>query len=355
MLFRSLFLSHLKLLFLILVVGITIYLFSEFFEKADTFVAADTNLKTILLYFLYKTPAILSTILPAVFFLATLILLCLMAKASELIALHAGGVSLFLILRYLLYISVFWAIIQLLLSQFVGAVVAEKAEELWNVEVRKTEPVDPSLENVWLTSSNWIVNIKVLYQSGEGRNITAYSLSDDGKSIKEIFISPSLQIENSNWILSSGTKNIPDQFEVSSFSSYVLPFKRDHELLFLTRPTASLQDLPLLHLKNAIDELVETGSNVEALQTALQMKISYAASLIALTFVAFALLSWKENVYICVAAGMMIAFLFYVSTMIGETLGQTGSISPFFAAWSPHIIVVSLSLLRLFSARYTRN
>ncbi len=351
MLFRTIFSNHSKINLLILLLGLTIYILVELFERMDTFVEVGTTFSIVIQYFILRIPGIISTILPAVYFLATIILLCTMAKNRELVALQAGGVSPYLLLRYLVVISCFWAVLQLLLSQFIGVAAMQKSEELWDVEIKKYELAELPINNVWFTDDNWMVNVETLYRSGKGSSLSAYHLSEDGQDVLEIFTATSVEVKNGSWILENGMKNNPNNFEVSNFSTYTLPFNRDHTLLFLTATSVKPQNLPIQHLQQAIDELVDAGSNVEALQTAFHVKIAYAASVIALTFVAFALLTWQSNVYISVACGMLIAFLFYVSTMIGETLGETGSVAPLVAAWSPHFILVFFSSIQLLKAK----
>ncbi len=355
MLFKTLFSSHTKISSLILIIGLIIYILSELFEKIDTFIEVGTSFQTILLYFVYLTPNILSVILPAVCFLASIILLCLMAKNRELTALQAGGIAPFTLLKHLLIIAIGWAFIQILLSQYIGIASQTKSESIWDFEVRKRPVIDVPISNLWFVDDEWMINVESLYKSGNGKNFTAYHLLNDGKDIVEIISAKQVTVKDGTWHLSNGMRNIPTDFTVEQFDDFTMPFMRDHSLLFLTDNVANPQNLPLQHLSLAIDDLISSGSNVERLQIAFQMKLAYAVSIIVLTFVAFALLTWQENVYICVATGMLIAFLFYVSTMIFETLGQSGSLSPFMAAWTPHLFVIILSSLRIYYSNYRKN
>ncbi len=151
-------------------------------------------------------------------------------------------------------------------------------------------------------------------------------------------------------------QSFPHKFEKSSFDELELPFKRNHSVLFLTEDSStSTEDLPIQYLYYALQELVDSGSNVEGLETAIYAKIAYGASLLVLTFIAFALLSWNENVYICLAVGVLIVFIFYVCVMVGQTLGSSGTVAPLVAAWFPHIIFVILSFYRLFIVNYSNK
>ncbi len=355
MLFRTILSLHFRFFIMITFIGLSLYLLVEIFEKIAVFAGSGAGFINILFYFLYKIPSIVSTLIPIIFFLATIISLCLMAKNKELVALQTGGISLIILLKYMICISLFWACIQLVLSQYIGISMLLKSNEIWSIEIRhRTPPKERVITNTWLTHDEWLLNIERLAERGVGQNIVVYKLNKNGDRVEEILSSSQLSIKDEVWTLANGIQNFPNTFEVKAFSSYTLPFERDYKNLFVAEATKDLQNLPIQELYEAIQELKYAGSNVEALETTFQAKIAYSASLIALTFVAFALLTWKESVYICTFLGVFIAFLFYVSIMITETLGKTGQISPYAAAWGQHIFVILASCWRLYSSQNSK-
>ncbi len=358
MLFKTNFLSHFRLLSIVLVFGLSIYILSDLFEKLDTFIVAETSFLVVVQYFVFLLPSVVSTILPAVFFLATIILLCFMAKSKELTALNANGISHFVLLRHFFVISVIWGSFLLLFSQVVSYASTQKATEILQAEKDKnkqqTENFVESIDNVWFTDSGWVVNIEKFYQNGTGVNVEAYRLKEGNEDIINIVKANELEVKDGLWTLYEVQINTPDVFIVEELNSYVLPLERGHENLFVINSSANLQDLPILQLNSAIDDLLSSGSNVESLRTVLQMKLAYAFSLISFTFFAFALLSWSENVYICVAVGMVMMFLFYVLTMIMQVLGENGSIPPLAAAWLPHALLIFGASMKLVTSNQAR-
>ena len=90
-----------------------------------------------------------------------------------------------------------------------------------------------------------------------------------------------------------------------------------------------------------------SGSNVESLRTAWHAKIAYAASILVMAFVATAIVSWKDNIYIAVTLALVVTFLYYAVYTLGTTLGQRGLIPPFAGAWSANIIAAAIALWRL--------
>ena len=90
---RYLLRQNLFLMFMVLGVGIGLYLLSDLFDRLDDFLEAGVSAKVAITYFVVKTPLIISQILPAVFLIACILQLCIMARSRELVALQAGGIS----------------------------------------------------------------------------------------------------------------------------------------------------------------------------------------------------------------------------------------------------------------------
>ena len=80
----------------------------------------------------------------------------------------------------------------------------------------------------------------------------------------------------------------------------------------------------LWQLGDAISQLKSSGSNVEALRTAWHAKLAYAASILVMAFVATAIVSWKDNIYIAVTVALLCTFLYFAVYTLGTTLGQRG-------------------------------
>lgn len=91
LLFRYLFLRHARLLFLTLALGGGMFLLTDMVERLDVLLDAGVGVSLMLVYYAARLPGIIAQILPAVFLLASVILLCLMAHSRESTALQAGA------------------------------------------------------------------------------------------------------------------------------------------------------------------------------------------------------------------------------------------------------------------------
>ena len=90
----------------ILFAGTCLYLLTDLFERLENFIDAEVSLGLMATFFAMKIPMIISQILPAVFLLAFVIQLNILDRTKELMALQAGGVSPFVLLRFILLYGV---------------------------------------------------------------------------------------------------------------------------------------------------------------------------------------------------------------------------------------------------------
>ena len=81
--------------------------------------------------------------------------------------------------------------------------------------------------------------------------------------------------------------------------------------------------------------------------TAWHAKLAYAASILVMAFVATAIVSWKDNIYIAVTVALLCTFLYFAVYTLGTTLGQRGILHPFLAAWTANLIALFFAFWRL--------
>jgi lipopolysaccharide export system permease protein len=348
LLFRYLFRNNLLLILPTLAIGTGLYILSDLFDRLDDFLEAGVSFRIAAWYFVAKTPLIVSQILPAVFLLATLAQLCLMSRGRELIALQAGGVSLGRVARALVVCGMAWAVVQLGFSQVLGVSGELEAARIWSEDVRGKTAATATLRNVWFTDGPYVVNLaEVVPAKGEGRNLAAYELSPDGQAISRVIRAATFTADRAGWTLQGVTVFDPSGYLSTSHDILTLPLRQDVQAFLVTARNADPSRLPLWQLGDAIERLSESGSNVEGVRTAWHMKLAYAASLVVMAVVAAAMVTWRDNIYLCIGLALVITFIFYSMFTVGGTLGQKGIVSPPLAAWGADALILGIALARL--------
>ena len=347
LLFRVIISANAMLLLPTLLAGAGIYILTDLFERLDNFIDAQLGAKTVLIYFVYKLPLIISQIMPVVFLLATVIQVCLMMRGREIMALYAGGISPLTILRILFVCGMLWSAVQFGFSQWLGAEGERQSMRIWLEQVRKRNISQTILTDVWFTENSWIVSLGTLKPDNTGNNLQACRLSPDALQVEELLQAQHYAAGPDAWQLSDVLRIYPSQFRREHADTLSLPLRQDLNSFRLIKVGSNLQQLSAAQLSQAIDALHASGSNVEALRTAWHGKIAYAASLAVMSLVAMAIAAWKDNMYIAVGLALLVTFLYYALYTVANTLGQQGVLPPFLAAWLANFVTAGIALFRL--------
>ena len=185
--------------------------------------------------------------------------------------------------------------------------------------------------------------------AGTGEGINVYLLGPERRSLKELVRGHAFEVRGNQWILHDVRIFDPEGFRLESKPSLVLPLKQELEAFLVMRSGVNPASLPLWRLGSVINELKASGSNVEGLQAAWHMKLAYAFSVPVLGLVALLLVTWRENVYLNIAAGMAVAFAYYVALVMGVTAGEKGVLPPLVGAWLPNVGFAALALAGLYT------
>ncbi len=345
---RYLLRQNIFLMFTVLIVGMGIYLLTDLFDRLDDFLEAGVSTSVVLLYFFAKLPLIISQILPAVFLLATILQLCIMARSRELVALQAGGISFLRIARVIILYGLVWAVAQLAFSQFLGVKGENIASRIWSEQVRKRAQQKQIISNVWFTEGLYVVHMQSVQPAQRrGNGITIYELSPDEVGVRRVMRANSADARKGEWTLHAVSVLDPEAMTSFSERERVVPLAQDVGAFSVIDPKADLQHLPLWQLWSAMRQLRESGSNVEALATAFQMKLAYAGSVVVMGLLSLMLITWKDSLAACLTLGLMLTFFYYALFTVGGSLGERGLLPPVLAAWGTDIIFGGIALARI--------
>ena len=163
-------------LFLMLSVGIGIYLLIDVFEFLDRFLESGM-IREMILFFIYKIPYIVSQIFPAVILLSTLIQLGLMRQNMELLALQAGAISFSKVVFFFCVYAFILSWVQLFISDVLSVWGSEKSTVIWQQQVKKTSVQGTVVDDIWFREGEMYVHIE-----------QAYIVENKGKNIQIVFL-----------------------------------------------------------------------------------------------------------------------------------------------------------------------
>ncbi|SHN48785.1 LptF/LptG family permease [Desulfovibrio litoralis] len=350
-LFRYTARQNLFLLASVLCLGVGIYLLADVFENLERFIAADAGFLTAITYFAVKIPMIISQILPAVFLLACIVQIRLMANNKELIALGAGGISPLVIVKYFMIISCIWGVIQFAFSDYLGIKGENLARKILTEDVKGLSASQKTITGVWFTEGDYIVHIQEARPMlKEGVGFSAYQLSADKNHIENIILADSFVTQKDFWLLKNARITNTKNYSIKEEPSFQIALKQTLSAFVVAQSKKTFSQYSFGELGATIKRLKNSGSNVEALKTSWHNKLAYAASLLVMGLLALSISLSGKNMYICLGQGLICIFLLYSFNAFASSLGAKGGLTPILAAWLPNLSFGVLSCLWLYQA-----
>lgn len=345
---RYLIRQNLYLMAICLAVGTSLYLLSDVFDRLDDFIRAELGAQTILFYFIVKIPLIVSQLMPAVFLLAMVIQLGILARSREMLALRAGGVSFGWFIRFFVVYALIWSAGQLVFSQVLGVFGEREANRIWKEDVRNKQLDEMTIRDLWFRDGPFIVLAKEAQPSkSRASDITVYEFTTDNQELIRIVTAKKALIDDHGWGLLDVHELDTRTFVTVARQSQFLSVRQNLKAYAAVELKGDTAQLPLLELSKAIQRLKESGSNVEMLQTIWHGKLSYAFSIVIMALLALTLVTYSENVYANIGLSLIIIFIQYGVHVVGETAGEKGVLPPILASWLGNGVMGAMACVRL--------
>lgn len=345
---RYLIRQNLYLMAICLVVGTSLYLLSDIFDRLDDFIRAGLGAQTILFYFAVKIPLIVSQLMPAVFLLAMVVQLGVLTRSREMLALRAGGVSFGWFIRFFVVYALIWSGGQLVFSQYLGAFGEQEANRIWKEDVRKKQLDELTIHNLWFRDGPFIVKAMEAQPSkSRATGITVYEFTTDNQELIRILTAKKALVDDHGWGLLDVHELDTRTFITVDRASQFLSVRQNLKAYAAVELKGDTAQLPLPALSKAIQRLQESGSNVEMLLTIWHGKLAYAFSMVIMALLALMLVTFSENVYANIGLSLILIFIQYGTHVVGETAGEKGVLPPIVAAWLGNGIMGAVACLRL--------
>lgn len=333
---RYLFQRFVFLLFTALLASVGIYLLIDVFDRLDNFLHKGAPASLVVLYFVYKLPIIVSQILPAVFLLTLVILLTILVREREIIALEAGGISFSRLGFYFVFLGLLSCAGQLFFSQWFGVAGEQRSAAIWDSLGSKPKKY---LEQVWFCRQDKIVFLdKLFLEDKTAQGVTVFFLAQGFEGLKRIVQAKQARFTGKTWLLSEVQIILPDRFILQNKDRLVLDLDQDILSIVALKTKHSPERMSIWQVGRLLNELGNSGVNLVPLKTAWHMKLAYAFSCVVLSLLALLIARQSENMFLNLVLGMVATFVFYVFFVLGSSLAQKGVLPPWLGAWLSNII-----------------
>lgn len=334
---------YLKILTLTVSSFTAIYLIIDFLEKLRRFSRAQGEPHYIVLYFLYKVPAIVNQIMPLAVLMSTLLTLGILSRSSEIIAMQSCGISLKRIAKPLLVIAFVLSLFTFFSNE---AIIPTTSQELKYIDEVLIQGKNPStffrLNNIWFRDKNYILQARLFVPTTWTlKGITLWQTTEGMQPIKR------LEAEEGVWNGKSWTlQNVVEK----SFSSgkvtdtrkmSLLPVPLQLKVNDLKVWDKNADDMGFFKLKRYTEKLRKAGYDATRYQAQMHSKVSmpFACLIMAFVGIPFSLRSGRSSgVALGIGLSIGIGFAYFVINAILISLGGTGILPPLVAAWAANFI-----------------
>jgi lipopolysaccharide export system permease protein len=345
---RYLVTEYLRNLLFITLSLISLFLIIDFFGKFRMFLSNHATFAQMASYFFFMLPTIVSQILPAAVLLASLVTCGYLSRHSEITAMKANGISLYRIAVPILTIAALTSLLVFFLSEWVTPHTNGRAENIRRVEVQKQRSLGSiKQDQIWYRGQKGIYNFRLFdAQTNTLQGITIHYLD------RQMNLSMRLDAEKGEW---TEGRWLFHNVLITRFSEGEFPAlsRAKQQVVDLPEKPSDFQliqkDVDMMgyfELKRYIRKLRSEGYDATRYVVDLHGKIAFplVTILLAVIGVSFSLRSERSGgIAQGIGAGLVIGFSYWLVFAFGMSLGRSGTLSPFIAAWFANILFAAAS------------
>ena len=328
---------------IVLTVVVGIYGVVDFLEKIDDFMEAGLPFTKALSFLIFKIPFIVAQITPVGILLSVLIVLGLMSKYNEIVALRSSGMSVYHLLKPVLSIGVILSCLLFFISEILVPITMDKANRIWLKEVRGETAVASREKNVWIKGDHLISHVSFYnHRTQTLFGITLNYFDGDFHLSKRIDASKGM-FQGGQWVLEDAMvqqlKPGDETYSVTLHERWVagLDLLPDD----LKRVVKKSEEMGFAELYDYIAKVESEGYDASLYRVDLHAKIAFPLVCIILVMIGTGIAirgKLKDGLPVSISYGIGVAFLYHVFHSFCISLGYADVLPPIVAAWSANSI-----------------
>jgi LPS export ABC transporter permease LptG len=302
----------------------------------------------LLLFLWYSTPQFMFFVVPIAGLLSTLITVGVLTRNSELVVMHACGVSLYRVAVPLIAFGALASVLLFGMQEQILASANRQAEEL-RQRIRHGAPrtID-RLNHRWLAGRNGEI---YHYESFDPRRRGISSLSiyefDERpwRLRRRTFVSSAVCEEltpsRGTWNVRNGwVRDLNADGDTTAYSEFPARMWTLEPPDYFGSEQPEADRMTYGELRRYIDQMQAAGMNVVPYLVSLHQKVSFPFATIVVTLIAipFAVTTGRRGALYGLGVGAALAMIYWTANHVFGALGSAGLVAPALAAWAPNIL-----------------
>jgi lipopolysaccharide export system permease protein len=334
-----------KFFLILMLILLVIYLAVDFFENIEDFLEENIPPVKIASFFLYKLPFVIAQMLPLCVLLSVIIVLGVMSRNNEIMALKSGGVSNFRLFSPIIVIGIVSSVGLFFLSEGLVPVTYSKANRIWQEEVKKVKLVTLREQNIWLKGNRRIIHIQFYKpKTSSIHGITIYEFDDEFNMERRLDARQGVYKER-KWVLSEVLEQKRNAADGSFKMTQHDKMRASLDLVpdDFKSVIRKAEEMSFLELRNYVRKIEAEGYDATEYRVDLHSKIALPFVCTILCIIG-AVLSirhrFKGKLAVVILIGIGFSFAYWTLHSLCVSLGYGEMLPPFIAAWVTNILTL---------------
>ncbi|MEN6468609.1 MAG: LPS export ABC transporter permease LptG [Smithella sp.] len=335
---------------------IALYLIIDFFEKFRMFMSNHATPAQMASYFFYSIPFIISMTLPVAILLSTLLTYSFLSKFSEITAMKANGISLYRMAVPALVVAAIVSVFLFFFTELVTPASVMKRDHIIKVDVQKQKALGFFKQNeIWYRGHNAIYNFKMFdIEKNILRGITINQLNPDF-TLNTRIDAERAEWKNNQWVFYN--------LMIATFNQNYAPSLQWHKEKVIAIPEQpndfkiiqkDVEKMGYFELRRYVNKVRAEGYDTSGYLIDLYGKISFPFVCMILVFIGmpFSVRSERSGGLMqSLAMGIFIGFSYWIVHAFSMSLGKSGILPAFAAAWASNILFGGLAAYLFYRMR----
>lgn len=325
-----------------------LYVTVDFFDRIGALFESGAPLLTVIRYFLYKAPLLISRVVGFATLFSTLFSLGMLARTYEITAIRSSGVSVQRLSLPLFVLGLLICVLTFIWNESLVPVFAHRAQSIYRSEIKKKQQKSLlGTNDIWIRGENSFINIdRFDTNTSTLENITVFRLSRNFNLTGLVEI-PRAQWHTNHWQASPAIEwELRGEGEMTQREiTPSLPItETPGDLKLLARDA---EEFTYFDLQRQIADLKGKGIDATGYEVDLQSKLAFpmVSPLMVLLAIPFALKrQLTGNISLSFGVAMAIAFGYWVLSAFCISLGHSSALPSWAAAWIPTVIFALIGL-----------
>jgi lipopolysaccharide export system permease protein len=345
---RYLVVGFLRIFFISLAVITSLYVTVDFFDRIGSLMESAASFSTIARYFFYKVPLLISRTIGFATLFSTLFLFGTLARSREIIAIRSSGISIGRTALPLLLLGLVICAGTFVWNEALVPMFTRNAENIYKYEIKNRQQKSLlGTQDIWIRGDGSFINVDYFdTRTSTLENVTVFQLNRDF-SLRAFIEIPRAEWTRDGWKTNQATEwNFsPDGNPSQQTITAALPITETPEDLKLLARDA--EEFSYFDLQKQITDLRSKGIDTAAYEVDLQTKLAlpFIAPIMVLLAIPFALKRHRGgSVSLSFGIATVIGFSYWVVTAFCISLGHSGALPGWIAAWTPNSIFTMIAM-----------